>query len=150
MSKRFTETNKWEDKFFRKLSPAAKLLYWYMWDRCDIAGFWEVDLHLASFCIGVCEAELESAFEELSDKYIVVRGSVWIKTFLKHQRNENLDLNNPAHIGILRKIAEHKSFSEKILNILGKGDLVPLLEDITCRGYKGATKGVKVATKRHR
>jgi hypothetical protein len=50
--KRFTETNKWEDPWFRRLKPEMKLLWQWLLDRCDGAGFIEPDLELASFQIG--------------------------------------------------------------------------------------------------
>jgi hypothetical protein len=50
--KRFTETQKWEDPWFRRLSPELKLLWCWMLDKCDNAGVIEPDIELASFQIG--------------------------------------------------------------------------------------------------
>ena len=50
--KRFTETQKWEDPWFRKLKPELKLLWQWLCDRCDNAGIIEPDVELASFQIG--------------------------------------------------------------------------------------------------
>ena len=50
--KRFTETNKWEDPWFRKLKPEMKLLWAWLLDSCDNAGIIDADIELASFQIG--------------------------------------------------------------------------------------------------
>lgn len=52
MAKRMGETEKWADRWFRSLSPNAKLWYLYMLDRCDAGGVWEVELRKAHDDIG--------------------------------------------------------------------------------------------------
>jgi len=52
MVKRFTETTKWLDPWFRKLPAKVKIFWMYLIDSCDNAGFWIVDFELASFLIG--------------------------------------------------------------------------------------------------
>jgi len=51
--KRFTETTKWADPWYRKLSPAAKLLWEWLTSACDAAGVIEPDYDLATFQIGL-------------------------------------------------------------------------------------------------
>lgn len=48
MSKRFTETTKWQDPWFRKLSGPAKLLWYFLIDQADPAGVVEIDYDLAT------------------------------------------------------------------------------------------------------
>lgn len=50
--KRFTETGKWADPWFRNLEFQFKLFWIYLVDVCDDAGVWEVDMAHASFSIG--------------------------------------------------------------------------------------------------
>jgi len=46
--KRFTETQKWTDPWFRRLSGAAKLIWFYAVDHCDAIGIVELDLEFIS------------------------------------------------------------------------------------------------------
>ena len=47
MAKRFIETTMWTgNKWFRKLEPKYKLLWFYLISNCDAVGVWEEDLEL--------------------------------------------------------------------------------------------------------
>jgi len=50
--KRFTETQKWSDPWFRRLKPEIKNLWQWLLDNCDSAGIVDIDLPLASFQVG--------------------------------------------------------------------------------------------------
>ena len=47
--KRWTETSKWDDPWFRGLSAEVKVFWLYLCDRCDDAGVWEEDWEDAEF-----------------------------------------------------------------------------------------------------
>ena len=49
MAKRFTDTHKWRNPWFRDLSDKAKLVWVYLCDECDHSGIWKADFALASF-----------------------------------------------------------------------------------------------------
>lgn len=87
MSKRFTETQKWDDPWFRRLSPARKCLWQYICDRCDQSGVIDLDYEAASFQIGaeVSEADL-LAFGERVEK--LPCGKAWVAKFVKFQYGE--------------------------------------------------------------
>jgi hypothetical protein len=51
MSKRFTDTEKWNDPWFRKLPSEYKLLWLFILDMCDVAGVWKADVELAGHYI---------------------------------------------------------------------------------------------------
>ena len=82
--KRFTETEKWRDPWFWKLSSGAKLLWFYVCDNCDAAGVIELHLDLASKDIG---HKLEqSHLAELSSRFAVLPcGKLWITGFIRFQ-----------------------------------------------------------------
>lgn len=144
MSSRFTETEKWQKQNFRKLSPEAKLLFFYIVDNCDIAGFWNIDLDLASYFTGLELVDknsfenmrptrgIEGAFEELASRFIVNENVLWVRNFSYYQNNLPLTLSNNAHKGILKRIKNHKSFGELVLKELEK--------QTKQRGLQGATK----------
>ena len=134
MASRFTQTEKWDDKWFRQLSPNAKVLYWYVWDKCNIAGFWEVDLEGALFHTKIPQRGIEGAYKELARGFLANGDYVWIRKFLYHQRNLPLNENNPSHRGILKVINEFKSIFPNALEEI-KNQLLKESE-------KGATKGL--------
>lgn len=52
MGKRFTDTDKWKDKWYRKLGSQKRDFWQYLLDHCDNAGFWKKDFEMASFVLG--------------------------------------------------------------------------------------------------
>lgn len=50
--KRFTESRKWDNPWYRQLAPRLKLLWLWLCDSCDPAGVLKPDWGLASFQIG--------------------------------------------------------------------------------------------------
>jgi len=76
VKKRFTDTDKWADPWFRQLSPTAKLLWQWILDCCDNAGVLDPDWALATFQIGddvtAHIIEIESRIERLDDDRIFV------------------------------------------------------------------------------
>lgn len=118
MSSRFTQTEKWDDKWFRGLTVNAKVLYWYIWDKCNIAGFWEVDLDGAIFHTKIKPNVIRGAYEELSRGLVGAGEYVWVRKFLYHQKNLPLNPENNAHRGILRCIEEYKTIFPNVLEEL--------------------------------
>jgi hypothetical protein len=85
--KRFTETIKWVDPWFRELSPIQKCVFLYCCDNCDNAGFIEVDFSGWAFHIGCKAKEIEAAWQGLARGFVGASGWVYIRTFLKHQKH---------------------------------------------------------------
>lgn len=104
--KRFTETTKWRDPWFRRLSPAAKLLWQYLTDNCSCIGLIDLDLEAACFDIG--EAINEKHLTELSDRVQALsNGKYFIPKFIQFQYGD-LSTACPAHKPILKAIDQHK------------------------------------------
>ncbi len=120
MTIRFTHTEKWEDAWFRRLTPAAKLLFLYIIDRCDIAGIWEKDLELAGFITGLDKnGDTESAYKEIYTRIIHLDETHdMVKNFIKRQRNLPLNPENATHVGIINRLLPFKGvlFVDELLN----------------------------------
>lgn len=103
MSKRFTDTNKWDQAWFRKLKPKMKCAWAYLVDRCDHAGVLEVDLETMSFMVGeaISLEEIHVAFsnqiEFLSDEKLIIRA------FIEFQYGE-LNPENRVHKSVLSRL----------------------------------------------
>jgi hypothetical protein len=135
--KRFTATEKWPDPWFRKLPPFYKLFFLYLLDTCDMAGFWDPDMELASFMIGA-PLDQEEALRLFntsasggSDRVkVVADGKWWLTKFIQFQQGE-LNPANPCHKGVLK-------------TLLARGFLGPY-EDLA-RTLEVASKGLPSPT----
>jgi hypothetical protein len=82
--KRFTETLKWSDPWFRRLSAPAKLLWFYAIDHCDNIGIVELDFGFVSndCCFKVTEAHATELGERLQ---AIGQGRYFIPKFIQFQ-----------------------------------------------------------------
>lgn len=103
--KRFTETQKWEDPWFRRLSPELKLFWHWLLDKCDGAGIIEPDIELASFQIGFqYPADILSQFNERVTK--LKCGKYFIPKFISYQYG-TLSRECKAHNPIFASLEKH-------------------------------------------
>lgn len=84
MAKRFTDTDKWKRPWFTELPDRAKLVWIYIVDNCDHAGFWPADFKLLSFQTGkkTTKEQFESWF---GDKVVAVNDKYFIPSFVNFQ-----------------------------------------------------------------
>jgi hypothetical protein len=162
MTRRFTETNKWEDKWYRKLPLPARELFNFLCDKCDVAGFWQMDLETAAFFVGLPEKEdtslgqragdsIEAALDVLLkpteegavSKILINQERTWlyVTNFLRHQGNWPLKEKNNITAGILRCFSERKSFGKEVLSVLEVLNGGALLESEK-GGSEGPSKGL--------
>lgn len=103
--KRFTETNKWRDPWFRKLSIRAKALFLWLVDHCDNAGVIDLDLESASFDIG--EPIKQHHIVELSDRLKQLEsGKLWLPKFVPFQYGTLTSTCTP-HARVLELLSHH-------------------------------------------
>lgn len=128
--KRFTETEKWHDPWFRSLPAPSKLVFMYLTDRCNNAGFMELDKELLIILTKLKADHLEGALKALARGIIIKDGWVWVRRFLHHQKNDEINPSNPAHKQIISMLKEQldrfgdnelfKSFIAQYLPLFGQ------------------------------
>jgi hypothetical protein len=103
--KRFTETTKWEDPWFRKLPPHLKLLWQWLLDRCDHAGVIDPDIELASFQVGYPFPD--GVLSEIQGRIIeLTSGKFYIPKFIEYQYGK-LSRECKAHNPVFASIEKH-------------------------------------------
>jgi len=103
--KRFTETQKWEDPWFRRLSPQMKLLWQWILDRCDNAGVIDPDIELASFQIGY-QYPIDTLLE-FGERVVKLPCGKWfIPKFIAFQYGQ-LSADCKAHKPIFLSLQKH-------------------------------------------
>lgn len=157
MSARFTETEKWSDPWFQSLPHGSKLLFIYLCDRCNAAGFYEENVREACFHLGIEEAQYKGALKGLERGIKGASGWLWVKNFLRHQKNVDLNPENPAHRGVIRVLKEQverfsgiSEFDEFIgplkglLRPIGKGKGISKEEEVQEKKPKGTIEDLKI------
>ena len=105
MSKKFTETTKWADPWFRSLTAKQKCLWLWLCDNCDCAGVVpEIDWGLVSFQIGEpCD---ERDLEAFRDRLEACGSRFWIRKYVAFQWGYISEEKPPApHRGVLKALA---------------------------------------------
>jgi hypothetical protein len=155
MAYRFTNTDKWGDSWFSNLDVKEKLLFTYLCDACDIGGFIEINKAIWSAHTGMTIQAIEGALEGLERGLMYSKDGdcLYIRNFLKHQKNLPINENNKAHRGILRRfeLYSHKFDIQDIMEFIkgaSKGLLSPTGKGKgNIGGFKGGEKEPKKTTK---
>ncbi|MDY0104635.1 MAG: hypothetical protein RBS07_17010 [Lentimicrobium sp.] len=105
MAYRFTQTDKWKDGWFSELTTEQKLLFIYITDTCDIAGFIEFTPRIWSAETGIDEKKIINIVNSMRKALVWSdsRDCLFVRNFLKHQNNLPLNPNNKAHVGVLKR-----------------------------------------------
>ena len=101
MAYRFTSTDKWTDTWFSELTPLQMLLFIYLCDNCDIAGFINVNLKRWTSDLNSTKPNIEEALKGLERGLVYSNDGevIFLKNFLKHQKNLPINENNKAQSG---------------------------------------------------
>lgn len=131
MSKRFTETEKWEDSWFAYLTPTTKLFWIFLLDKVDDSGVWKKDQRRLNFETGM-EIDIQAFFEDLGDRVIDLEDRILIPGFVQFQQGRPLTEKVRFHQRILKLLNKHGLEQD------GKGQV---------RVCRGLSKGQESLTK---
>ena len=121
---RFTAPEKWHDEWFSNLKTLEKLVFLYLVDRCDNAGFFEINKRIDSFLIGLSEEDFLTTLRSLKKTYIASTDGrkIWLKNFLFYQKNLPLNPTNNAHKQIISFITSNIKIFDYDFNYLGANE----------------------------
>lgn len=107
MYKIFTDADKWDKKWFRKIEPKYKCFWLYILDKSSRAGVWEVDFESVNFFIND-KIDINKVKEIFSSRITELRnGKKWfIKNYVLFQYGR-LTENNNMHIGIIQELKRY-------------------------------------------
>jgi hypothetical protein len=134
MTARFTDTDRWQQKWYRSLPPDAKLVYEFVFSACDIAGFYEWDEDNVRFHTLLSPKRIQRAYQELVNCFETNGTYIWIPNFIYVQHNWPLNPKVNAHLGIIKRLEERTSFSVNVDRLLD-GEGLP-------NGYEGVNVGL--------
>ncbi len=136
--KRFTDTGKWNDPWFRALTPTSKLLWSWLVDHCDNSGVIDPDMALASFQIG--QPVNQDHIIEIGDRIEKIsNGKYWIPKFVRFQFGV-LSEESRVHSSVI-KLLKHNQIDYSIDSLsIGNGSTTHTPKDKDKRKDKDKDK----------
>jgi hypothetical protein len=128
MAYKLTNVDKWSDLWFSNLSPHAKLLFMFLYENCDNAGFYEINEKFLVFYLGIDRKELADAIKQIQKSYIKSEDQtrLWLRRYLKHQKLLPLNPKNNAHKQVVFLLEENVSDPKKFKNCKEMKNLIPV------------------------
>jgi hypothetical protein len=124
VSKRFFDTGTWAKPWFRELTPADKVAWFYILTHCDAVGVWDADTKMADFCIGAPVDWANLAEVSNGNIDVLENGKWWMVDFCRYQ------------YGVLKQESQSKVQSSLIALLLRHGlwerytaTVVPTVQD---------------------
>ena len=147
MSKRFMETNIWDQTWFLELSPESKNIWMFLERSCDCAGIWRIDIPEMRRKIGYKNIDLSSFLEEVNRDYNKLTGEpvkrnrvmlianstkLWLTGFICFQYEKGTTGVNsgiPAIKGALNRLRDEDIYEyaikEEFVRIKGESQKLP-------------------------
>lgn len=127
MAKRFTDSEKWKDPWFRKLKGKNQLFWLFVLDTCDHAGIWKDQFDDFCFFTGFKISQKE-AMDVFSDRMTKINNeSYFVRKFISFQYGKLNPEKNNAHKGVIKSLTYSGISYEKegAKEGLGRGCLAP-------------------------
>ena len=148
MKKRMTDSDIWDDPWYRKLPCLYKELWRFLCDKCDAAGVWKVDLEMAGFFLGepISEKRALELFNSDKERVAILDCGKWFITgFIDFQYGgmDNLSRGCNPHKPIFDSIERHglervnKGFGKGYLSLMDKDKDKDQDKDTPKKGYGG-------------
>ena len=112
MSKRFTETEIWNEDWYLDMDAEYRLFWNYIKDTCNHAGVWKPNVRRFNADIEN-KIDLDTALHRFNDdktRVDVLPSGHWvILDFVRFQYGSVLNLNNSCHLSVFNKLKEVRS-----------------------------------------
>ena len=128
MAVKFTNAKKWDDVWFSQLTMEQKVMFMYLCDMCDIAGFLEINPKITTLRTGI--QDVNGTINSLSKSIVYKDGYIWIKKHIKHQKNLPINPKNGAHKAIIKSVAEYIDKFPEVYEVLPVSDSVTIQHEL--------------------
>jgi len=141
MTKRYTETEKWNSVFFQELSVEYKLIWFYLIENCDYSGIWKINLRNLEYFTGI-KTSIFKIKKNFNNKILIKNEILFIPSFIEQQGNFPLNIKNNAHNGIYKKLKKHNLIDSKFQIILKNESICSenIGEKVTKKIHKKTTR----------
>jgi hypothetical protein len=118
MAYKLSNTDKWSDFWFSQLKPIEKLLFIYLCDNCDIAGFIEINYRKWASDIDTSVKVIEEATTGLRRGVVYSKENdcLYLRNHLKHQKHFPLNEKDSVYKPIVKRF-ELYSYKFDIVDI---------------------------------
>jgi hypothetical protein len=130
MSYIYTNTGKWEDNWFLYLSNDAKILFYYISEKCNNGGFYEINKKLMLVQTNLTETRSRECLLEIKKAYTlsVDKKTLWLRNYIKYQRKLPLKDNVTTHRQIINFLKINLENPDKFPNNEEIKKLLPISE----------------------
>ena len=154
MAKRFTDTDIWKkQRWFRKLTPEEKLVFYYIKDQCHHSGIWKIDCSDLIEDLGIDSFNMEEFINSINTDYdkftgnkvlksriiIIKETNLWITGFIQFQY-ENKEGKVPTDGAPVRTALQYLQGLGILKMAIEKG-YITLTKDLP-KGYYDSDKGI--------